>query len=641
MAFNITGLSSQLDWGTMITQLVALERKPITALETNKTALSAKKTAWSEVNTKLLSLKTAVTDLSARNDFNVFSASATMSNPSKAVGDLLSYAVGTTASVGTYDIVINRRATADKIATDSFSSSSDDLTVAGTLTINGQDITIESTDSLSNVQNKINDLNSGTDATGVTASIIKVYDDATSTDGYRLTLTADETGEDGLTVSGTALAGLGLDDEANVVTSGQDAWITVDGFDAYRSSNTISDVISGVTLNLVGADTGATVTLNINRDYDGIKEKIKTFVDAYNGLMTYIADQGTASDDGKTTKPLFADSSVRSVKTTLRSVILSEVSGLDSTLNRLSAIGISIDKTGQLSIDEDTLDGYLETNFADVVNLFAAQGTSSSNDLSFVYSGNATESGDYEVEITEVATKASVTGSGFSWTPGSDATLTLTSSSGTAQSITLNAESDIDAIVEAINAGNTLGITAENDDGELKLSNSSYGSAGSFTVSGTAAVSLGLDNASATGQDVAGQISNDGGLSWMTMTGRGQTLTGDDDQDVDGLVIEYTGTTTTTDPLDFSFIKGVADKLDNALYSMTDTYGGYVGTKQKTLQSQMDKIDKKIANMEVRLTRYQETLTAKYSAMEAMLSTLQSQQSWLTSQINSLPSSKS
>ena len=127
----------------------------------------------------------------------------------------------------------------------------------------------------------------------------------------------------------------------------------------------------------------------------------------------------------------------------------------------------------------------------------------------------------------------------------------------------------------------------------------------------------------------------------MTMTGRGQTLTGDDDQDVDGLVIEYTGTTTTTDPLDFSFIKGVADKLDNALYSMTDTYGGYVGTKQKTLQSQMDKIDKKIANMEVRLTRYQETLTAKYSAMEAMLSTLQSQQSWLTSQINSLPSSKS
>ena len=641
MAFNITGLSSQLDWGTMITQLVALERKPITALETNKTALSAKKTAWSEVNTKLLSLKTAVTDLSARNDFNVFSASATMSNSSKAVGDLLSYAVGTTASAGTYDIVINRRATADKIATDSFSSSSDDLTVTGTLTINGQDITIESTDSLSNVQNKINDLNSGTDATGVTASIIKVYDDATSTDGYRLTLTADETGEDGLTVSGTALAGLGLDDEANVVTSGQDAWITVDGFDAYRSSNTISDVISGVTLNLVGADTGATVTLNINRDYDGIKEKIKTFVDAYNGLMTYIADQGTASDDGKTTKPLFADSSVRSVKTTLRSVIMSEVSGLDSTLNRLSAIGISIDKTGQLSIDEDTLDGYLETNFADVVNLFAAQGTSSSNDLSFVYSGNATESGDYEVEITEVATKASVTGSGFSWTPGSDATLTLTSSSGTAQSITLNAESDIDAIVEAINAGNTLGITAENDDGELKLSNSSYGSAGSFTVSGTAAVSLGLDNASATGQDVAGQISNDGGLSWMTMTGRGQTLTGDDDQDVDGLVIKYTGTTTTTDPLDFSFIKGVADKLDNALYSMTDTYGGYVGTKQKTLQSQMDKIDKKIANMEVRLTRYQETLTAKYSAMEAMLSTLQSQQSWLTSQINSLPSSKS
>ena len=150
---------------------------------------------------------------------------------------------------------------------------------------------------------------------------------------------------------------------------------------------------------------------------------------------------------------------------------------------------------------------------------------------------------------------------------------------------------------------------------------------------------LGIADGTYTGDNVAGRIRVEGSSDWMTMTGKGQALTGDDDQDVDGLVIQYTGTSTGT--LDFSFINGIGKKLDQALYSMTDSVDGYVATKQTSLQRQMDRIDTKIDDMEIRLTRYQETLIAKYSAMESMLSTLQSQQSWLTSQINSLPSSKS
>jgi flagellar hook-associated protein 2 len=626
MAFNITGLSSQLDWGTMITQLVALERKPITALETNKTALSARKSAWSEVNTKLLSLKTAATALSARNDFDVFKPSATVSGTSKAVGDLVSFATGSNAAEGTYSIKVNHLAIAQKYASTNFDSTSAALGISGTLTINDHELSISTADTLADIRSKINALNTGEDPIGVTASIIGVSDSE-----YRLTLTSNVTGAEGMTMTdGTGSLGL------TQVAAGQDAEIVVDGFTITRSSNTITDVISGVTLNLVGEDEGATVTLNINRDYEGIKEKIKTFVDAYNGLMTFIAEQGTASDDGKTTKPLFADSSLRSVKTTLRSVILSEVSGLDSTINRLSAIGISIEKTGQLSIDDDTLDGYLKTNFNDVVNLFTAQGSSSNSDLTFVYSGTGTVAGNYEVEITQLATKAGTTGSGFSGTLGEETTLTLTSASGREATITLSAGANMDAIVEAINDGNTLGITAENVGGQLSLASGSYGTPGNFEVS-VAGGDIGLADGTYAGVDVAGRIRAEGADEWMTMTGKGQTLTGDDDQDVDGLVIRYAGTGTGT--FDFTFIQGVGEQIDQALYSMTDSIDGYVATKQKSLQSQMDKIDKKISNMEVRLTRYQATLTAKYSAMEAMLNTLQSQQSWLTSQISSLPSS--
>jgi flagellar hook-associated protein 2 len=563
--------------------------------------------------------------LNGRSDFNVFKTNASISGTTRTVEELVSFAAGSNAAEGTYNVTVNRLATAQKLASGAFSSSSESLGISGTLTINGQEISIAATDRLSDIQSKINALNSGDNPLDVTASILSV-----SNSEYRLTLTSRTTGAQGFTLTdGTGSLGL------NQIVAGQDAEIVVDGFTITRGSNTITDVIPGVTLSLAGADEGAAITLDVNRDYDGVKEKIQKFVDAYNELMDYIDKQSAASDDGKTTQPLFADSSLRSVKTTLRSYILSEVSGLDSSLNRMSAIGIEIDRNGKLSIDDDTLDGYLRTNFNDVVNLFAAHGSSSSSDLTFVYSGTGSTAGDYEVEITQTATRAGTTGSGFSGTLGSDATLTLTNAGGTVQTIVLSAGSDLDAIVEAINGGNTLGITAENDGGQLKLSSASYGSPGNFSVSGISA-ELGIADGEYTGVDVAGRIRAVGSEDWMTMTGSGQLLTGDRDQPVGRLVISYSGTSTGT--YDFSFIQGIGEKIDQALYSMTNGIDGYVANKQKSLQSQMDKIGKKIDAMEVRLTRYQETLMAKYSAMESMLSTLNSQLSWLTSQVSSLTS---
>jgi flagellar hook-associated protein 2 len=124
----------------------------------------------------------------------------------------------------------------------------------------------------------------------------------------------------------------------------------------------------------------------------------------------------------------------------------------------------------------------------------------------------------------------------------------------------------------------------------------------------------------------------------MTMTGKGQSLTGDDDQDVEDLVVKYTGTA--TGAFDFKYIKGVGEKIDRSLFYMADSTSGYVKNKQESLQNQMDNIDQKINDMEERLTKYQDSLIAKYAAMESMLAQLQAQQSWLTSQINSFSSNR-
>jgi flagellar hook-associated protein 2 len=416
------------------------------------------------------------------------------------------------------------------------------------------------------------------------------------------------------------------------IVAGEDAQITVDGVAFTRSTNQISDIITGVTLNLAGADADATITLTVDRDLGGIKKKIQDFVDRYNEVMSYIATQNTVPGEGKDAKPLFADTSLHTIKNSLRSIILSKVSGLDSSLDYLSLIGINIDKTGRLSINDKTLDGYLETNFQDVVNLFAAQGASSNSNLTYVASALGMAEGDYEVEITQAATRASTVSSGFSGILSSDATLTLVSAGGTEQNISLSAGWSINSIINAINSGNTLGITAENDGGQLRLTSETYGSSG-FSLSVTGG-DLGLADGTYEGLDVAGRIREQGSAEWMTMTGRGRILIGDDDQSVEGLRLRYTGTG--TGAFDFTFIKGIGEQLDRALYSMSDSIDGYVAGKQKSLQNRMKNIDRKIDDMEIRLTKYEETLIAKYTAMEKMLSMLQSQQSWLTSQIQGL-----
>lgn len=617
----------------MISQLVALERKPITALQDTKTTLSNKKTAWSDLNSTMQSLQTSVQNLSALDDFDAFTSSSSITGSSKSVSDLMKVAVGSDASEGSYTIQVTRLATAEKLKSFiAITSTSEALGISGTVDINGRTLNIDATDSLANIRDKINALNSGDNSSDVTASIITV-----ANGDYRLTLTAKNTGADGISLdndSGTDIltTGLGLQQ----LTAGQDAQITVDGETITRSTNQINDVIEGVTLNLVGADENATITLNVNRDTDAVKKKIQEFVDNYNKVMSAIAKQNTVSSDGETTGTLFGDNTLQSMKFTLRRALLSQVSGLNSTLTSLGQIGVSVDKTGQLSIDEDTLDKYLATNFNDVRNLFVASGTSSNSNLTFSYAAPASTAaeGDYEVKIDQIATQAGVTGSGFSATLGGAITLTLTNANGKAETISLSAGADMDTIVAAINNGNTLGITAENVGGQLKLSSNYYGSYGNFTVSGSG-TELGVDGSYA-GVDVIGSIRRQGDTDWISMTGHGRFLTGKDDTDVAGLSLDYSGTSTGT--FDFTYSKGVGQKLNEALYSMTNSADGYIEGVEKSLQNRMNNIDKKIADKEAKLVEYQESLRIRFAKMEALLSTLQSQQSWLSSQIDSLSS---
>jgi flagellar capping protein FliD len=191
---------------------------------------------------------------------------------------------------------------------------------------------------------------------------------------------------------------------AATIQYGADASFTLDGVAVTRSSNTVDDLITGVTLNLKGADPDTTLTVKVNRDYEGLEEQITEFVTAYNELMDTINEQltydtATQSPGG----PLFGDSTLRALRSSLLKTIVNQVPGLDQDFSTLGLVGINLSSDGKLTIDSDTLQGYLETNFEDVKNLFVASTVSTNGSLTYIDHNYNTQAGTYNVNITGVS----------------------------------------------------------------------------------------------------------------------------------------------------------------------------------------------------------------------------------------------
>jgi len=271
-----------------------------------------------------------------------------------------------------------------------------------------------------------------------------------------------ETGAGALTVSLTsgitngtlnwgAFSALGTVRDRELV-AGQDATLSVDGVTVNRSDNNIDDLIPGVTLNLLNSDTDTTVTLNIDRDIDAIMEKITEFVDAYNEVTTYISEQQSYDEDEEETGGiLFGDGTLSSVKYDLTSTLIQNVWGVSNDFSVLGLAGINLDNEGQLSVDSEELQGYLETNFNDIKLLFAANGVASTGTLEYISYETETQAGEYAVNITQAASQSSdVSDTAVSGTLGSDETLTITEGNKTAN-IDLTSGMTISDIINAIN----------------------------------------------------------------------------------------------------------------------------------------------------------------------------------------------
>jgi flagellar hook-associated protein 2 len=445
----VSGLSSGIDWATMVDQLISIDHKRVDLISSQKSEYEEKLKEWQSFNTKLLALKTAAEGLKDLEDFSVYKASMTTNSATVKGSDLMSVTTSSTASIGSYQIIVNNLAVAEKVRSGSYTDISTALGAgyAGDIVINGETVSIDATDTLSSLQNKINNANTGTSPTGVTASIIK-YGES----DYRLTLTSDTTGAAGIELENGGVPDILSLFNFNEVVNGADASFTVDGLAITQASNTVDDVIAGVTIDLLKADPATTVTLTINRDIDAVKGKIQTFVSKYNDVASYINTQSSYDTEAnKAGGVLFGDGTLSSVKSDLTSLITQSVWGVSSQFSIPGLVGINLDNKGQLSINDTTLTGYLKTHFNDVVALFVGQGVASNGSLDYVAHTQNSKAGEYTVSISSAATRSSSTSdTAVSGTLGSDEILTITEGTNTAN-VSFTSSMTIGDIIDAIN----------------------------------------------------------------------------------------------------------------------------------------------------------------------------------------------
>lgn len=326
----VSGLSSGFDWRSMIDQLIAIERRRVTLVENQKKEYEQKLSEWQSFNTKLLALKTAAESLNDPEDFFLYTSSLSSDNGDVNASGLLSVNTSSNASKGTYTINVDAVATAQKLSSKSFSSSSDALGLAGDILINGAAITLNTGDSLAGLRDRINNANAGENPTGVTASIV-----AYGANDYRLILTSDSTGAQGIGLQNASasdlLQVLGWRDDSftlrNSITGGarsdafssstedlksllglsttQASTIQIrDGEGAYRdvtidlSADSLEDIeaainnasIPGVTAAVIAESNGGSTTYRLQ--IDGSQD----FVDGQNILETLGIVQGGVSE---------------------------------------------------------------------------------------------------------------------------------------------------------------------------------------------------------------------------------------------------------------------------------------------------------------------------------------------------------
>jgi flagellar hook-associated protein 2 len=344
---SFSGLSSGVDYQSLVDQIIQVDRQPAALAEASIKTAQQRQTAWSSYRALVSTLATAADALRTGTAFDARTVS--VAGTGAGGRPILGATSSGAALTGSYQVEVTALATAGVASTAVQADSVTALGVSGSVTINGQALTVDAADSLEAIRDKVNALNTGATPTGVSAYVVNTGA------GSVLVMRADATGSAAFDVTdGGALAALGA-----TVTAGTDAAFTLDGVAITRATNTVSDVISGVTLTLSAAEPGTAVQVTVGQDASAAKDAMQKFVDAYNAVVDFFQSQtptATASNPNATRPPLAGDSLLANGRAALPRLVHTSLDSNPATMRLLSDAGVSIGRDGKLSFDAGKFD---------------------------------------------------------------------------------------------------------------------------------------------------------------------------------------------------------------------------------------------------------------------------------------------
>ena len=369
MSIQFGGLASGLDTSAIISALLAIQRRPIFTLEGRKTTEQTRLSLFGTFEGLVDALQKKAQELVQSNGFYAY----TLQEGNEGVA---AFTLSDGAVAGSHELIVAQLAQADRYTLNTAAPVTDPDMIGlgeGTITFDYYDpdlgvatsytVTVAAgSDSLNGIAAAIN-----ADAgDAVTASVINTGTGATPQ--YELVIAGDDTGAD-FAIQNLTVGIAGLISQTNLTTA-KNAQVTIDGLAVERSSNVFSDVLAGVsfTVSSVG-----TTTFTIDADPEGMKENVRSLVDAYNAVIEFINTQNTYAEETGAGGELFGDGALRSVGSTIHSALfnidISKVTG-NNAYATLGLIGVDLNADGTLTIDETQFDEKLAAGIDELANLF-------------------------------------------------------------------------------------------------------------------------------------------------------------------------------------------------------------------------------------------------------------------------------
>ena len=659
--------AASLDVNSIVSQLMTVERQPINKLNVKEAGYQAKLSAFGNVKGAVSSFQTALQGMVSASNFLSFKAISSDAA-------IFSATATSSATAGTYSLEVTSLAQTQKLVAAGQASSTaaigagaattvtfDFGTISGGTfdTVTGKytgatfaasgnatkSLTIDSSNnSLQGIRDAINAAQ-----LGITATIIN---DGSGTP-YRLALSSNNAGVSNsmkISVSGdAAVSSLLAHNPASTqnmaeTAAASNANFKVNGVAVSKTSNTVSDVIQGVTLTL-NKITTTPATLTVARDSTAVGTLVATFVKSYNDLATTLKNASAYNPATKQGAILQGDSTVRSLQAQLRSMLSTSVVGTTGVLTMLSDVGVSFQKDGTLALNQSKLDSAMSSNFSDIASLFAAVGKGTDSLVNFSSATSTAKAGNYPINVSQLATQGKMSGVlavGTSTVGASNNTFSV-NINGVSAAITLPSATythaalatELQSQINSASAFSAVGITvaATQSSGIFSISSNTYGATSSVTLTGTGADNLfgGIGGAApATPPTTTLGVNVIGTIAGVAATGSGQMLTATSG-DQNGLSITVTGGSLgTRGTLNYSqgyaaTLKSWATSIlanDGALSSRTDGIGRTIAD-----------IDKQRDAIETRLINIEKRYRAQFTALDQTLSGMNTTSTYLTQQL--------